>query len=106
MTVQTFLLILTACSFATSLITEAIKTTFTKFNLKYASNIIVAITGVIIGGVAMASYYAVAGIGYNTVTIIAMIAMIIANWLGATVGYDKVKQTIEQITSTFKGGKE
>lgn len=106
MTVQTFLLILTACSFATSLITEAVKTTFTKFNLKYASNIIVAITGAIIGGAAMVSYYAITGIECNIVTIISMIAMIIANYLGATVGYDKVKQTIEQITSTFKGGKE
>ena len=106
MTVQIFLLILTACSFATSLITQAIKNTFIKFNIKYASNIIVAITGAVVGGVTMVSYYAIAGISYNTVTIIAMIAMIIANWLGATVGYDKVKQTIEQITSTFKGGKE
>lgn len=105
MTTQIFLLILTACAFITSLVTEGVKTTLGYFGIKYASNIIVAITSVVVGGVAMVVYYTLVKIDYTIANVLYMTAMVIANWLGATVGYDKVKQTIEQIISTFKGGK-
>ena len=43
------------------------------------------------------SYYTGSGIPFTPLNIIYIPLMGIANWLGAMVGYDKVKQAIEQL---------
>ena len=63
----------------------------------YASNILVLIIAVIVGCGATALYYVNYQIPFNALNSVYLALMGLANWLGATIGYDKVRQTIAQI---------
>lgn len=81
-----------------SLVTEGIKNLVTdKINLSY--NIIALISALIIGGCGTAIYYQLNTIPFTVNNIIYIILMGLASGLTAMVGFDKVKQSIEQITS-------
>lgn len=97
MTVTVFLIILTACAAVTSLLTEGIKKLLDGLGARYASNILVLIVALIVGGGTTALYYVHNGIPFTALNSVYLALMGIANWLGAMVGYDKVRQAIEQI---------
>lgn len=101
MTFEIFLALLTAFSVFTSLFVEAIKVYISSSKKKYASNILVLITSVIVGGVGTAFFYVCNDIRFTAINIILIILMICANWLVSMLGYDKVMQAIKQL----KGGK-
>ncbi len=97
MTVTAFLIILAACAAITSLFTEGIKKFLDEQRVTYASNILVLIIAVIVGCGATALYYVNYQIPFNALNSVYLALMGLANWLGATIGYDKVRQTIAQI---------
>lgn len=97
MTVTVFLIILAACASATSLLTEGVKNFLDEAKVKYASNIVVLIIALIVGCGATAIYYIISGIPGTPLNVACLFLMGIANWLGATLGYDKVKQTVLQL---------
>lgn len=97
MTVTAFLIILTACAAITSLSTEGIKKLLNEAKVTYAANLLVLIVAVIVGCGATALYYVNYQIPFNALNNVYLALMGVANWLGATLGYDKVRQTIEQI---------
>lgn len=97
MTVTVFFILLTACAAATSLLTEGLKNFLDGLGILYVSNILVLIVAIIVGCGTTAIYYVNYQIPFNTLNNIYLILIGIANWLGATLGYDKVRQTIEQI---------
>lgn len=97
MTVTIFLIILTICAAVTSLLTEGIKKFLDDQKKAYASNILVLIVAVIVGCGATALYYVNYQVPFNALNSVYLALMGVANWLGATLGYDKVKQTIVQI---------
>lgn len=101
MTVTVFLIILMACAAITSLLTEGIKKFLDEQRVTYASNLLVLIIAVIVGCGATALYYVNYQVPLTALNAVYLALMGIANWLGATLGYDKVRQTIMQI-----GGKE
>lgn len=93
-----FLILLSSFSVMSSLVTEGIKNLVTdKINLSY--NIIALISALIIGGCGTAIYYQLNSIPFTVNNIIYIILMGLASGLTAMVGFDKVKQSIEQITS-------
>lgn len=93
-----FLILLSSFSVMSSLVTEGIKNLVTdKINLSY--NIIAFISALIIGGCGTAIYYQLNTIPFTVNNIIYIILMGLASGLTAMVGFDKVKQSIEQITS-------
>ncbi len=93
-----FLILLSSFSVMSSLVTEGIKNLVTdKINLSY--NIIALISALIIGGCGTAIYYQLNTIPFTVNNIIYIILMGLASGLTAMVGFDKVKQSIEQITS-------
>lgn len=95
MTTTTFLMLLSAFSVISSLVTEATKKLISdKANLSY--NLIALITALIIGCGGCAIYYQLNGILLTTNNIIHMVLMSLASGLVSMVGYDKVKQTVEQ----------
>ena len=98
MTVTVFLIILTACTAVTSLLTEGIKKLLDGLGARYASNILVLIVALIVGGGTTALYYVHNGIPFTALNSVYLALMGVANWLGATLGYDKVRQTVEQIS--------
>ena len=101
MTVAVFLILLTICAVATSLLTEGIKKFLGEMKISYASNILVLIVALVIGCGATAIYYVNYQVPFNALNSVYLALMGIANWLGAMVGYDKVKQAIGQIKGVF-----
>ena len=97
MTVTVFLIILTICAAVTSLVTEGIKKFLDDQRKAYASNILVLIVAMIVGCGATALYYVNYQVPFNALNSVYLALMGVANWLGATLGYDKVRQTIVQI---------
>lgn len=97
MTVTEFLIILSICAAATSLITEGIKKLLDEAKVSYAANLLVFIVAIIVGCGATALYYVNYQVPFTALNSVYLALMGIANWLGATLGYDKVRQTIAQI---------
>lgn len=98
MTVQDFLMLLSVFSVISSLVTEAIKKMIVdKANLSY--NIIALCVALIVGSVGCGIYYQLNGILFTVNNIIYIVLMGFASGLVATLGYDKVKQAVLQITN-------
>lgn len=96
-----FLILLSAFSVISGLVTEGIKKLANdKVNLSY--NIVALITALFIGGGGTAIYYQLNAISFSTNNIIYMILMGLFSGLVSMVGFDKVKQAIEQIVSKGK----
>lgn len=97
MTVTVFLILLTICATITALFTEGIKKFLDGIEIGYASNILVLIVAMIVGCGATALYYVNYQVPFNALNSVYLALMGVANWIGAMVGYDKVKQAIMQI---------
>lgn len=98
MTTTTFLMLLSSFSVLSGLVTEGIKKLISdKANMSY--NIIALVVALVIGGVGSAVYYQLNAIPFNLDNIIYLVLMGLASGLCSMVGFDKIKQAIEQITS-------
>ena len=96
MNVTTFLILLSAFSVLSGLVTEAVKKVVNdKANMSY--NIIALIVSLIVGGVGCAIYYQLNAIPFGINNVIYMILMGLASGLCSMVGFDKIKQAVEQI---------
>ena len=101
MTTTTFLRLLSSFSVLSGLVTEGIKKLISdKENISY--NIIALVVSLIIGGVGCAIYYQLNAIPFDINNVIYMILMGLASGLCSMVGYDKLKQCIEQISGNKK----
>ena len=101
MTTTTFLMLLSAFSVLSGLVTEGIKKLISdKANMSY--NIIALIVSLIVGGVGCAIYYQLNAIPFDINNVIYIILMGLASGLCSMVSYDKLKQCIEQISSNKK----
>ena len=97
MDITIFLILLSAFSVLSSLVTEGVKNITTdKVNLSY--NIVALVSALIIGGCGSAIYYQLNAIPFNINNVIYMILMGFASGLVSMVGFDKVQQAIKQIT--------
>ena len=98
MTTTTFLMLLSSFSVLSGLVTEGIKKLISdKANMSY--NIIALVVALVIGGVGSAVYYQLNAIPFNLNNIIYLVLMGLASGLCSMVGFDKIKQAVEQITS-------
>lgn len=98
MDITTFLMLLFAFSVISSLFTEGVKKLMNdKTNLSY--NLIALCVALIVGSVGAAIYYQLNNIGFDANNIIYMILLGLASGLCSMLGYDKVRQTIIQITN-------
>lgn len=98
MTTTMFLILLSAFSVLSSLVTEGIKNVATdKVNLSY--NIVALITALIVGGGGTAVYYQLNAVPFTVNNVIYAVLMGLASGLVSMVGFDKVKQAIVQITN-------
>lgn len=106
MTVTVFLIILTICSAVTSIATEGVKKALNQCEIKYSYNLLVLLLALIIGCGTCIIYCIENNIGFTLLNCIYIGLMGFANWLGAMVGYDKVKQTIVQMVTAGDFGEE
>lgn len=81
----------------TSLTVEAIKKLLNGKEIKYSSNLIAAIVSVILTVAISIGYIIYESIEVNPQIVVTIIALIYLSFLSATVGFDKVKQLINQI---------
>lgn len=95
MTITIFILGITICSAFTALVTEAVKKMIGE---KANPNVIAAICSIIVAIITAIVYAVFTGITVDTTYIVAGILLVIFSWIGAMVGYDKLIQTIHQIT--------
>ena len=96
MTTTTFLMLLSSFSVLSGLVTEGIKKLISdKANMSY--NIIALVVALVIGGVGSAVYYQLNAIPFNLDNIIYMVLMGLASGLCSMIGFDKVKQAVEQL---------
>lgn len=97
MTIEIFIIGLTACSLFTGLCTEAVKKLLDEANKTYRSNMLAAICSIITAAIATVAYTLISEIMVTVPFITSCVLLAIMSWLCAMVGYDKVRQTIEQI---------
>lgn len=97
MTVPTFLMLLSSFAVISGLVTEAIKK-IVKDRANFSYNITALVVALIIGGVGCSIYYQLNAIPFTTNNIIYIVLMGFSSGLTATLGYDKIKQAILQIT--------
>lgn len=98
MTTTMFLMLLSAFSVLSSLVTEGIKKVFSdKTNLSY--NIVALVVALVIGGGGTAIYYQLNEILFSVNNIIYAVLMGLASGLVSMIGFDKVKQAIAQLTN-------
>lgn len=101
MNITMFLILLSTFSVISGLITEGIKKLIKdKANLSY--NIIAIIVSLIVGIVGCVIYYLLNDISFTVDNIIYMVLMGLASGLASMVGFDKVKQLIEQVNGSIK----
>ena len=97
MTITTFLVLLAGFAAVTAVGTEGVKKFLDGQGIAYASNIVVLIVSLIIGCGGTAIYYVNYQIPFDALNSVYLAIMGVANWLSAMIGYDKVKQAVEQI---------
>ena len=96
MTTTIFLMLLSAFSVLSGLVTEAVKKLISdKANMSY--NLVALIVALVIGCGGCAIYYQLNEILFTVNNIIYMVLMGFASGLVSMLGYDKVKQAIEQL---------
>ena len=98
MTITTFLMLLSSFSVLSGLVTEGIKKLISD-NANMSYNIISLVVALVIGGAGSAVYYQLNAIPFNLDNIIYLVLMGLASGLCSMVGFDKIKQAVEQITS-------
>ena len=99
MTFDLFLILLTILSVVTSLLTEGIKKFLDSLKVTYAANIVVLCVSVVVAGIGTSVFYMWNNFEWTTLNIICIFLMVVANWLGSMLGYDKVMQALTQIKS-------
>ena len=81
----------------TSLTVEAIKKLLNGKEIKYSSNLIAAIVAVVLTVAISIGYIIYESIAVTPQIVITIIALTYLSFLAATVGFDKVKQLINQL---------
>ncbi len=91
------LALVTAFSIVTSVVTQFVKVVLDTFRAKYASNVVVLIVAAVVGTGGTMLYYVNHQIPLNALTSVYLAIMCLINCMGAMLGYDKVKQMLEQL---------
>lgn len=94
MTIELFMFLFTIGSLASSLLTQALK----KAAKDLSSNITALISALVVGVGGTLAAYILLSVELNIKNIICLVLMAVCVWVGSMVGYDKVLQTIAQIT--------
>lgn len=94
MTIELFMFLFTVGSLASSLLTQALKKTVKDLS----SNITALISALVVGVGGTLAAYILLNVELNVKNIICLVLMAACVWVGSMVGYDKVLQTIAQIT--------
>lgn len=90
-------MLVTAFSIVTSLVTQLAKSLLNTLRVRYVSNIVVLAVAVVVGVVGTLLYYENYQIPLNALTSVYLAIMCLLNAGGAMLGYDKIKQMLMQL---------
>lgn len=94
MNAQTFVTLLFSFSIITSLIVEVIKKLFKDI---HCLNIIATVVGIVVGGVGSIIYFVLNNIAFTTNNVIFIVLFGLSSGVTAMIGFDKVKEALQQI---------
>jgi len=100
--IEIFVFAFVILSTITSLLTEAVKQCLDNLQIKYISEIIVLIVDAFVsigGGV---FFYIFNDIAFSTKSIMALVCMLIAVFIGSEIGYDKVIELLDKVKTWKK----
>lgn len=97
MTLMVFSALFVGGSLAAGLLTEAIKKWYENAGKEYSANAIALVNAIVVGGFGTAIAYTLSDIPWTINNIICLGLMIVAIWVGAMIGYDKVIQMLKQL---------
>lgn len=97
MTVTLFIIMFSFGSGVCALLTEALKKAFESAQKQLSNNLLALIDAVVVGGIGTAIAYTLMGIEWSVNNIICLALMVVSIWVGSMIGYDKVKQLLEQL---------
>ena len=86
-------------SVLTSLTVEGIKKLLDEQGKTYKSNLLAAIVSVVLSIATMVCYVLYFGVGFSIQIVVITVCFAFLSWLCAMVGFDKVKQMIEQFSN-------
>ena len=98
MTMTIFIFLVGIMCAVSGLLTEGIKKWCSNANKECSPNLVALIDAIIVGGAGTAIAYVLMGIAFTVPSILCIVIMIAAVWLGSMIGYDKVIQLITQIS--------
>lgn len=97
MTITLFISMFTIGSLVCALVTEAVKKAFENAKKEASANVLALVDAVVVGGLGTCVAYVLMGIPWTVNNIICVFLMVVCVWVGAMIGFDKVKQLLEQI---------
>ena len=97
MSVEYLFIGLAAISAFTTLTTEGIKKLLDEAGKTYSPNLLAAVVAVVLSVTSGVCYIVIQHIPVDGKVIVEIIAMVFLSFLCATVGFDKIKQTIAQL---------
>ena len=78
------------------LITEAVKKIMTEYNKTYSANTLAGIVAFVLSSAVGVVYVIYTGGAFTIPVVVDIVVFVIASWLCAMLGYDKVIQTLSQ----------
>jgi hypothetical protein len=97
-----FLVLFTVCEVFTPLIVEGLKTEFKGLGKNYNATLIALFVAIFVSGVTGVFTYLLKGIDFTVINVFYILFLMLANWLGSTLGYDKLKQAFASIGEITK----
>ena len=91
---------LIAVSLLTNLTVEGLKKLMDERGMTYSSNLLAAITSVIIAAAIFGGYMIMNDIAFSIKIAVQIVVLMYLAFLSSTVGYDKIIQTLKQIKET------
>jgi hypothetical protein len=98
MSIALFTILITILSSVSALLTQAVKKAYDNAGKKYSSNTLALINAIVVGWCGTAVAYLLLGIAFTTTNIVCLFLMGVVVWIGSMIGYDKIKQLIEQLS--------
>lgn len=91
---------LIAVSLLTNLTVEGLKKLMDEREMTYSSNLLAAVTSVIIAAAIFGGYMIMNDIAFTIKIAVQIVVLMYLAFLSSTVGYDKIIQTLKQIKET------
>lgn len=97
MTFEAFITLIIVIAILVGTVTEGIKRLLQAKEISYCPNILAGYVAIVLSAFIGGGYFVWIEMVLNAKMVVFLIALALASWLGAMVGYDKVVQLIKQI---------